>query len=94
MVIDMVADEQTRMERDRIERLRDFSHARCLTHDELGAMLVDAGLCVASVEVAPMEQRLEPWLELTGHRIIMLGRLAALFMPSLRAARPRASRPI
>lgn len=66
MVIDMVADAQTRVERDRIERLRDSSHARCLTHDELGAMLVDAGLCVASVEVAPMEQRLEPWLELTG----------------------------
>ena len=66
MVIDMVADEQTRMERDRIERLRDPSHVRCLTHDELGAMLVETGLCVASVEVTPMEQRLEPWLELTG----------------------------
>lgn len=66
MVIDMVADAQTRMERDRLERLRDPSHVRCLTHDELDAMLVDAGLCMASVEVAPMEQRLEPWLELTG----------------------------
>lgn len=66
MVIDMVADERTLLERDRLERLRDSSHVRCLTHDELGAMLVDAGLCVASVETAPMEQRLEPWLELTG----------------------------
>lgn len=66
VAIDMVADAQMRMERDRLERLRDPSHVRCLTHNELDAMLVDAGLCVASVEVTPMEQRLEPWLELTG----------------------------
>ena len=59
-VADIVADTAAQPgEQDRLERLRDDSHARLLGVDEL------AGLVGDDVEIRHVERPLEPWLEQT-----------------------------
>jgi ubiquinone/menaquinone biosynthesis C-methylase UbiE len=59
-IADLVADPSAAAEQNRLERLRDPSHARMLTVDELAAL---AG--GDDVEVRDVERPLEPWLAQT-----------------------------
>ncbi|MGI8903615.1 MAG: hypothetical protein ACR2IP_08170 [Solirubrobacteraceae bacterium] len=64
---DLIADPEPRIavEQNRIERLRDPSHARLLSRSELVALISDAGLVVQSVRERERERPLEPWLAQT-----------------------------
>ncbi len=65
---DLVADPDPKIasEQNRLERLRDPSHARLLSQEELVALVVDAGLEVEAVVAREREWPLEPWLAQTG----------------------------
>ncbi len=51
---------------NRLERLRDPSHTRCLTETELRRCMEDAGLKVIRMAVRQIEVDLNRWLEMTG----------------------------
>ncbi|MHB8909548.1 MAG: class I SAM-dependent methyltransferase [Syntrophales bacterium] len=50
---------------NRIERLRDPSHTRCLTRAELGRVMTDAGLAIVQMVAREIEVDLARWLEMT-----------------------------
>jgi ubiquinone/menaquinone biosynthesis C-methylase UbiE len=64
-VADMVADADPAVAatQNHLERLRDPSHARMLTIDELAGLLRDAGLKVRSAAARDVERPLAPWLD-------------------------------
>jgi len=64
-LVDLVADDDpaTAEEQNRLERLRDRSHARMLAAIEIQALLTEAGLEGVSVATRPLERPLRPWLE-------------------------------
>lgn len=82
---DLVADPDpaTAAIQDRLERLRDPSHARLLTPVELTDALVAAGVEPETLELEArdLERPLEPWLEQTGTD----GRVAEAIRSELRA---------
>jgi len=63
-LVDLVADEDPEVaeEQNRLERLRDPSHARMLAAIELQALLAEAGLEAIDVATRPLERPLLPWL--------------------------------
>lgn len=67
-IMDMVSpDDATLVELyNRLERLRDPSHTRCLTLTELHMALQNAGLTMVQVVSRNIEVNLKPWLDLTG----------------------------
>ena len=66
VLVDMeAAPEALRATQDRIETLRDPSHVRNLSLDEMRALFHGAGLSVARCEVARVRQHLGRWLDLT-----------------------------
>jgi hypothetical protein len=64
---------------NRIERLRDPSHTRCLTRKELSRVMTDAGLKIVQMVAREIEVDLARWLEMTdtepGTRRIILDEL-------------------
>ena len=66
-VVDLVADEDPAVaaEHNRLERLRDPSHARFLAAIEIQALLAEAGLESIDVATRPLQRPLTPWLEQT-----------------------------
>lgn len=62
---DLVADEDPQIAeiQNHLERLRDRSHTRMLSSEELAERARRAGLEVASSEVRALERPLQPWLE-------------------------------
>ena len=66
-VADLVADPDPRAAavQNRLEWLRDPSHTRIATADQLAAWLDAAGLEQIDVEVRSTRRALEPWLEQT-----------------------------
>jgi len=70
VLVDMIADPRnidpaTREVRDRLERLRDPSHTRTLTVDELSELLVAAGGSITASEARPNPLPLGDWMERT-----------------------------
>ena len=66
VLIDMEAAEPAlRSTEDEIERLRDFSHVRNLSRDEMLGLYRQAGLTVAKCEVTRIPVALDAWMELT-----------------------------
>jgi ubiquinone/menaquinone biosynthesis C-methylase UbiE len=67
-VADVVSDPDPAVAaaQNHLERLRDPSHARMLSLDELAAALERAGLSVTSAEAREVERPLAPWLEQAG----------------------------
>lgn len=67
-VMDMVSPDDTAMAAryNRIERLRDPSHTRCLTIAELQMALTDAGLTNVETASRNIEVNLNSWMDLTG----------------------------
>jgi ubiquinone/menaquinone biosynthesis C-methylase UbiE len=66
-VMDMISpdDAATAAAYNRLERLRDPSHTRCLTREELYRCLEEAGLKTVQVAVREIEVDLMRWLEMT-----------------------------
>lgn len=58
--------EPYRVIRDKIERLRDPSHVRNLTQDEMLALFKGEGLTVEMSTSKVIPQKLTPWLTLSG----------------------------
>lgn len=66
VMIDMLApEEDLRKIRDEIETVRDPSHVRNLSKDEMVRLFEDKGLSIEVDDVTPMPMMLENWLELT-----------------------------
>ncbi len=66
VIIDMIAvDELLRKQRDYYETLRDMSHVRNLSRQEITALYQDAGLNIILQETTDIEVSLNSWLELT-----------------------------
>ena len=65
VLVDMVADPATREVRDRLERLRDPSHTRTLTVEELTDLLVVAGGSITASQTRPNPLQLADWMERT-----------------------------
>ncbi|MGH2858784.1 MAG: hypothetical protein ACRDMJ_15025 [Solirubrobacteraceae bacterium] len=55
-------------EHNRLERLRDPSHARALSRAELEALLMPAGIELVDVQIREVRRPLAPWLEQTQTR--------------------------
>ena len=68
VVADLVSDRDPATARiqNELERLRDQSHTRMLTADELLELVVSPGMEEPSIELRPMDRPLEPWLAQTG----------------------------
>lgn len=67
VLIDMEAPPESQREtRDILERLRDPSHVRNLSRDEMLALYAWHGLAVTCCETAPIPVDLQNWLALTG----------------------------
>lgn len=67
VLVDMEASaEPYRVIRDKIERLRDPSHVRNLTQDEMLALFKGEGLTVEMSTSKVIPQKLTPWLTLSG----------------------------
>ena len=66
-LVDLVADEdpEAAAEHNRLERLRDPSHATFLPAIELQALMAEAGLESIDVATRPLERPLAPWLDQT-----------------------------
>jgi ubiquinone/menaquinone biosynthesis C-methylase UbiE len=69
-IMDMISpdDAATAPAYNRLERLRDPSHTRCLTHNELCRRLDEAGLTIAQVVAREIEVDLVRWWAMTGTR--------------------------
>jgi ubiquinone/menaquinone biosynthesis C-methylase UbiE len=67
-IMDMTSPDEaaTAAAYNRIERLRDPSHTRCLTRDELCRRLEEAGLKIVQVVAREIEVDLARWCEMTG----------------------------
>ncbi len=67
-IMDMISPDDAALgdSYNRIERLRDPSHTRCLTRAELGRVMTDAGLAIVQMVAREIEVDLERWLEMTG----------------------------
>lgn len=66
VLIDMEAtQEELRATEDEIERLRDMSHIRNLSKEEIDNLFIENGLTIEKSEVKEIEQYLTKWLELT-----------------------------
>ncbi|MHB8092348.1 MAG: class I SAM-dependent methyltransferase [Syntrophales bacterium] len=67
-IMDMVSPDDTTLAAryNRLERLRDPSHTRCLTLAELRTALKDAGLTKVSMASRDIEVNLNSWMDLTG----------------------------
>ncbi|MHB9096926.1 MAG: class I SAM-dependent methyltransferase, partial [Syntrophales bacterium] len=67
-IMDMISPDDTAMGNsyNRIERLRDPSHTRCLTREEIGEVMTDAGLEIVQMVAREIEVDLARWLEMTG----------------------------
>jgi ubiquinone/menaquinone biosynthesis C-methylase UbiE len=68
VIADLGADDDPRLAaaQDRIERLRDPSHARILPTDELTALIEACGLRIRAVDTRLIERPVRPWLAQTG----------------------------
>lgn len=66
-LVDLIADADPTVAaaQNRLERLRDRSHTRMLSADELAGLLVAAGLTLVDVTVRSLERPLAPWLDQT-----------------------------
>jgi SAM-dependent methyltransferase len=64
-VADPAADQKTREVSDRLERLRDPSHARTLTPGELSDLLADVGASLTGCQTRPRPLELAGWLDRT-----------------------------
>jgi hypothetical protein len=66
--MDMVSPDDTTLAAryNRLERLRDPSHTRCLTIAELRMALEDAGLTKVETASRNIEVNLNSWMDLTG----------------------------
>ena len=66
VLIDMEAtQEELRATEDEIERLRDMSHIRNLSKEEIDNLFMENGLTIEKSEVKEIEQHLTRWLALT-----------------------------
>jgi ubiquinone/menaquinone biosynthesis C-methylase UbiE len=67
-IMDMISPDDPALNAsyNRFERLRDPSHTRCLTREELGQVMTDAGLKIVQRVVREIEVDLARWLEMTG----------------------------
>jgi SAM-dependent methyltransferase len=80
-IMDMVSPDDPVLDvsYNRIERLRDPSHTRCLTRKELSRVMTDAGLKIVQMVAREIEVDLARWLEMTdtepGTRRIILDEL-------------------
>ena len=66
-IMDMVSPDDPALNAsyNRIERLRDPSHTRCLTREELSRVMTDAGLKIVQMVAREIEVDLVRWLEMT-----------------------------
>lgn len=67
-IMDMISPDDPALNAsyNRIERLRDPSHTRCLTRAELGRVMTDAGLKIVQTVAREIEVDVARWLEMTG----------------------------
>jgi SAM-dependent methyltransferase len=67
VIPDLVADENPSIAgtQNRLERLRDPSHTRTLTADELVGLIASCGLVVRAIDTRTVERPLLPWLAQT-----------------------------
>lgn len=66
VLIDMeAAEDDLRAQEDEIETLRDLSHVRNLSKQEMLDLFADSGLTVIKCETAEIQQKLVNWLDLT-----------------------------
>ncbi|MBV9817864.1 MAG: methyltransferase domain-containing protein [Solirubrobacterales bacterium] len=79
VLADMIAAPERALarEQDRLERLRDPSHVRMLTADELVALVAGAGLAVLHTTSRERERPLEPWLTQAGADATAVGEIRA-----------------
>lgn len=79
LIADLVADDDPAVaeRQNRLEHLRDSSHAGMLRLEELRALLEGAGLSVTSVDARRIDRPLGPWLEHSGTDDAAAGTIAA-----------------
>ena len=65
VLVDMIADDATRDIRDELERMRDPSHTRTLTGNELSKLLGTVGGSVTTSQTRPNPLQLADWLDRT-----------------------------
>jgi SAM-dependent methyltransferase len=65
VLVDMIADNATGEMRDALERLRDPSHTRTLTIEELSELLVIAGGSITTSQIRANPLQLADWLDRT-----------------------------
>jgi SAM-dependent methyltransferase len=87
-IADLIADPQAKDTQNHLERLRDPSHTRLLTLDELAA-LVDTD----DIEVRDVERPLDPWLEQTKTPTQAADEIRAALRAELRGGEPTGFRP-
>jgi SAM-dependent methyltransferase len=66
-IMDMISPDDADLDRsyNRIERLRDPSHTRCLTREELSRVMTDAGLKIVQMVARAIKVDLARWLDMT-----------------------------
>lgn len=94
-VMDMISpdDAATAAAYNRLERLRDPSHTRCLTRSELYQLLKEAGMTIAQEVSREIEVDLVRWWEMTGTKPEAQRMIRDELMQELRGERVTGMRP-
>jgi SAM-dependent methyltransferase len=94
-IIDIAADDDPKVaaETNRIERLRDPSHSRTLTVNELAALLASAGARVVSTSVRDQPVDVEDWMERTATPADVRADIRARFDEEMRGGETTGLRP-
>jgi ubiquinone/menaquinone biosynthesis C-methylase UbiE len=95
VIADLAADDDPRLAaaQNRLERLRDPSHARILPADELTGLIEACGLEIRAIDARVLERPVLPWLAQTGASGDVVRRVESDLSADLDGGRPTGLRP-